>query len=96
MKDVTKGIVELQYDFITGTHSPTKLSQFKGVIKTLQRLHRENIVHGDIRVCNIVFTQDSSHLIDYDLAQKALKRYPVRYNAMESERHQGMRNEKNS
>ena len=37
------------------------------------------MVHGDIREANIVFTEDSSHLIDFDLARMENDTYPNGY-----------------
>lgn len=80
-------IVELRYDFIEGSHSATKLSQFIGVLRTLRKLHVAGIVHGDVRACNIIFTTDSSHLIDYDLAGTVGARYRPDYSHLRHERH---------
>lgn len=58
-------------------------------LKNVKNLHRDRYVHGDIRACNIIFTDDSSHLIDYDLAMGGNNpRYPSEYNYLENERHE--------
>ena len=49
------------------------------VLKALDHLHDQNIVHSDIQLANIVFTQDTSYLIDFDLADKEGILYPGIY-----------------
>ena len=55
----------------------------------LHKLHDSGIVHGDIRLANLVFDHDNSagYLIDYDLARKAGDRYPNGYSDEFEERH---------
>ena len=85
-------IVALKYDYIEGTHEITNVKQLIGVLKTLMMLHRNKLVHGDVRACNVIFTSSSSHLIDYDLVGKAhTARYKVQYQFFEAERHQDAR-----
>ena len=46
-------------------------------------------VHGDIRCHNIIFSKDTSHLIDFDLAKDdGVGKYPGGYNSSFPERHQ--------
>lgn len=90
VEDVTRDgeVICLKYTYIEGCHSPTKVSQFMGVVKTLEKLHDINIVHGDVRRANIIFSPDgSSHLIDYDLTRKVNDLYPPRYEPRVKERH---------
>ena len=42
---------------------PYNLKDFVGVVQTLSRMHKHGFVHGDIRLANMVFTEDgTSHL----------------------------------
>ena len=43
----------------------------------LHKVHEEEYVHGDIRIENIVFAaeENTSYLIDFDLAKKEGKKY---------------------
>lgn len=52
----------------------------------MNKLHECDYVHGDIRVCNIIFSE-SSTLIDFDLTDKVDECYPTGYNFYKSERH---------
>lgn len=81
--------VMLKYQYIDGSHSPSKFSQFAGVTKMLHKVHEQGFVHGDVRLSNIIFSGDTSYLIDYDLARKEDKvegLYPAGYNRI-PERH---------
>ena len=53
----------------------------------LAKLHEMDYVHGDVRSQNIVFTTNSSVLIDYDLSAKVDSLYPRGYNHSFEERH---------
>lgn len=77
-------IVMLSYDYVSGNHCPTN---FIGILKTLKILHDENIVHGDIRLCNLVFTATEGFLIDFDLARTEGCNYPVGYKFYKNQRH---------
>ena len=57
----------LKYKYCDDSHQPRKLSQFRGVVQMLAKLHEMDYVHGDVRSQNIVFTTNTSVLIDYDL-----------------------------
>ena len=84
---IDERFVLLSYPHIAGDHSPYRLQQFTGVMKMLQTLHTAGYVHGDVRMKNIVFTKDSSWLIDFDLAKKEGNFYPLRYNFFAEMRH---------
>ena len=76
----------LTYPFLNGTHVPTSIKQFRGIIRMLDKLHVAGYVHGDIRLCNLVFSDNGldGYLIDYDLAGKAnVDRYPAGYKAFD-------------
>lgn len=55
--------------------------------RCLAKLHDQGYVHGDVRLQNIVFTENDSVLIDFDLAKKVGKAYPTGYNESYEERH---------
>lgn len=82
-----KKIVRLEYDYIEGSHQPSNITQFVGVLQTLHALHEANVVHGDVRACNIVFTDDNSYLIDFDLLKDEGENYSLQYKYIEEERH---------
>lgn len=69
----------LSYDFVDGNHQPTSVKQFVGILETLHMLHEKNIVHSDVRLANMIFHADNSHLIDFDLADKENTDYPRGY-----------------
>lgn len=56
-------------------------------MRALHIIHEWGFVHGDVRACNIIFSQDSSFLIDYDLASKAGELYPIGFVHHDQERH---------
>ena len=87
LEEVTSNCHMLKYGYIKGVHKPNKLHQFSGAVHDLSKLHTAGFVHGDIRLQNIVFQKDTSHLIDYDLASKEGSRYPVGYNHSLDGRH---------
>ena len=82
----------LKLPFIDGSHKPEGPEHFSGALKQLSVLHDNNIVHGDIRLSNIIFDKiGSSHLIDFELAGKEdIDHYPSGYNCFNiRERHPG-------
>ena len=68
VEEVTSTLSVLKYRYISGDHKPTKLTKFRGVVQMLVKLHDQGYVHGDVRLQNIVFTENNSVLIDFDLA----------------------------
>ena len=47
------------------------MKQFLGVVETLSDMHQNGFVHGDVRLANIVFSEDgTSSLIDFDFVGK--------------------------
>jgi hypothetical protein len=54
--------------FIEGSHCPQSKEQLLVVAKCLKKMHDNGLVHGDIRLLNIVFTEkpEDSQLIDSD------------------------------
>ena len=80
-------ILAVKYDYISGSHKIENVKQLVGVLETLMKLHQADLVHGDVRACNIVFTPSSSHLIDFDLTRPVDTRYHRDFNCIEEERH---------
>jgi len=75
----------VQYDKVKGNHTPTRVGHLTNLLKELQELHQQGIVHGDIRLSNIIFSPKGDEiettLIDFDLSGKHDgKIYPTRFN----------------
>lgn len=83
----------ISYRKVNGTHQPSRLGHFTYLFQQLQKLHQKDIVHGDIRLSNIIFNtlseeeekgdarEPSATIIDYDFSGSAgKKRYPRGYN----------------
>ena len=81
----------LEYTFIEGGHSPNKISQFRGICKGLKIIHDLGYVHGDIRLSNMIFGENKSQLIDFDMSRRELNIYPFGYRMHDTfqERHAG-------
>lgn len=62
----------LRYPFYRGNHQSKNLRQFHGIVNMLDKVHRAGYIHGDIRITNLIFSEDgtNSYLIDYDLARR--------------------------
>ena len=71
----------LTYQYVEGSMNPNSLPQFSGALRDLNVLHKSELVHGDVRLENIIFFDDTSKLIDYDLVSKEGNRYPGSYNS---------------
>ena len=80
----------LSYDFVEGDHDPKILAQFVSVINILNELHENDIVHSDVRLANMVFDDETSYLIDFDLAGSVGSQYPAGYSYLD-ERHNDAR-----
>ena len=50
------------------------------LIEILKEVHEQGIVHGDIRQSNILISEESAYLIDFDLGGKEFTNYPDQYN----------------
>lgn len=77
----------LSYDMVPGVHNPSIVKHLTLVMKQVVSLHSKNIVHGDLRFANIVFSDDSdaatarSTIIDYDYSGPANETiYPPHFN----------------
>lgn len=68
-----------QYSYIEGDHKSRNISSFLGVCNSLKKLHEKKFVHSDVRINNIIFSSETSRLIDYDLAQAEGTLYPANY-----------------
>ena len=63
------------------------MTGFRPLLKSLDFLHKESIVHGDIRQSNLLFPRDGdAKIIDFDLSAQAGSRYVDGYSYIE-ERH---------
>ena len=61
----------LKYPYIPGDHTPDNVQHFKGAVESLEKIHKNGYIHGDIRIENVIFMEDSnSCLIDFDLARR--------------------------
>ena len=66
--------------FLPGAHIPVTLDQIVAVVKHLQYFHSKGFVHGDIRLLNMVFSEEKSQLIDFDFGGKVGEaKYPPGY-----------------
>lgn len=64
------------------------LEDFELIMRALDKVHKENYVHSDVRLCNMLFPKESeAKLIDFDLMDKVNKKYPDCYNGTLDERH---------
>ena len=78
----------LKYRYLEGNHEISTRTHAICILRQLQELHNEGIVHSDIRKVNIVFCGDgNASLIDFDLADNEGTNYPKAYNAQLDERH---------
>jgi hypothetical protein len=71
-------LVVISIPFVEGNHFASTVEDFIPVVRTLQRMHEEGYVHGDIRCFNIVFGKG---LIDLDFGGRIESaKYPPGYN----------------
>ena len=79
----------LDYKYVEGSHSPHNAAQVAQIILGLDKIHKQQFVHSDIRKQNLVFASDEAHayIIDFDLAASVDTEYPACYNTTISERH---------
>jgi hypothetical protein len=63
---------------LEGNHIPSKCSDFVDVLKQLMQMHSRSVVHGDIRLFNMLFLfSGGSTLIDFDFSGNGI--YPTGY-----------------
>ncbi len=48
----------LVYPYFNGDHSPTSLSHFRGICEGLKKIYDLGYVHGDIRLSNMIFSEN--------------------------------------
>jgi serine/threonine protein kinase len=60
----------LSVPYHQGRHYATSLAEYVPLVEKLKALHEAGYVHGDIRCFNIVFSEEDSHFIDFDLGGK--------------------------
>lgn len=65
----------LSRKYIDAGHQPQSAGAFKGIITILNKIHDKGFVHGDIRIANMLFGEEESTLIDFDLARPEGKTY---------------------
>lgn len=77
----------ITYKFVNGTHYASRASHFLDIAKSIEAMHKEGVVHGDIRGFNMLHPhpdagigKKESVLIDFDLSGKAEEdKYPPGY-----------------
>ena len=79
---ISDEFVVLQYPFIPAAKPfPTTNRDFSGVLQDLQKLGNASLVHGDVRLANMIFAENRSHLIDFDFCGiDGKSSYPTGYN----------------
>jgi len=62
----------VKYKYLKGNDKPKSVQHFVDVLFALQKIHDAGFVHGDIRLCNLVFDDNGVHsyIIDFDMASK--------------------------
>lgn len=76
----------LSYDMIPGVHYPSTVGHLILAMRKVAQLHAEGIVHGDLRLANILFSEAkdanvASTIIDFDHSGPAGERiYPWGFN----------------
>ena len=56
--------------YYEGQHVCRNIGQAYDIVDKVVKLHEKNLVHGDIRGCNLVFSAKGSYLIDLDFGGK--------------------------
>jgi hypothetical protein len=74
-------LLVITYDYVRGSHVAENTFDFIPILKMLGLLHDKHLVHGDIRLSNIVFAGIQSSLIDFDFSgEHGAKKYPAGFN----------------
>ena len=101
--DLLPGIADVQllsYLYRPGGHVPRSVVQIAELCRQVGRLHDACCVHGDVRLLNVVFSEDGleTWLIDMDFARPLAERprYPTGYTeqGVIAERHPAARQKK--
>eukprot|EP01012_Entosiphon_sulcatum_P068112 TRINITY_DN9812_c1_g1_i1.p1 TRINITY_DN9812_c1_g1~~TRINITY_DN9812_c1_g1_i1.p1 ORF type:complete len:387 (+),score=53.94 TRINITY_DN9812_c1_g1_i1:273-1433(+) len=75
------GLGILQYPFQPILQQPVvTVANFIDLAEKLQKLHEQGYVHADLRLANILFHDQTTTLIDFDLTRKLGEFYPEEYN----------------
>ena len=53
-----------EHDFVAGTHTPTSIKHWIRIAETFEAAHSRNLIHGDIRLLNMLFHNETAYLID--------------------------------
>ena len=78
--DMRGKVAILAIPFMPGSHLPGTIAQVVAVVEHLKRMHHLDFVHGDIRLLNMVFSNEKSELIDFDFSGKTGSTlYPLGY-----------------
>ena len=78
---------QLNYNYLEPTNRRANIHDFVPLLMMLSKLHEKGLVHSDVRLANIVFTEDGAHLIDFDMVDVEGKQYPQDYNGSIGQRH---------
>ena len=91
----------ISYNKVPGVHRPSVVGHMILILRKIAQLHANDIVHGDLRFANIVFSDSSdaaveavSTIIDFDYSGKAGEKvYPRTFNLniRDGFRHSGVR-----
>ena len=66
--------------FVPGHHYPKSMEEMLVLCRYLESLHQKGLVHGDIRLFNMVFGPEKIQLIDFDFAgENGIVEYPPNY-----------------
>ena len=89
----------MSYKKLHGTHHTKSVEHFFPIMKTLQKIHDQKMVHGDVRMANLVFggNEDTSWIIDFDMANREGTSYCPGYKSKSAdipERHEDARESK--
>jgi predicted Ser/Thr protein kinase len=63
-------IVIIKYKYTPVNHLPGNVAQIIPLLQQLRQLDHDGIVHADIRASNIIFSDQRSLFIDFDLSGK--------------------------
>ena len=86
----------LSYTALLGELEPTNLEQIEAVKSIIEELHKQKLVHADIRIGNIIFSpsNNKAFLIDFDFTGAVGSLYHENYNRELDERHPDIKSRK--
>jgi hypothetical protein len=79
----TPSFTVIKYRFINGKHEPSHIRHFLALIYFLRQIHDQDLAHGDIRLSNCLFLDESQSaiFIDFDFCGKEnISTYPDGFN----------------